>query len=269
MVPANMVPVQLQTFTRRFFQLLGSPCREVAPDLWQVRLTPEQKAVISPLPAVPWWAAPPPPPEPVTWELAFTPQAAAQHPQARLITGGSALFQQLLEVCRQRGLAVWATLEKPGAWGYKPHLWLHLRLIRRGLGIQQDLETWSVDLTTGHAACLETPPIERLRPGPPAGNAHIERIRLTPREAWEALKAAVVARQAERDASWARAAREAVDQEVAEIRSYYQSLLREARDGEGEALLQERERRIQEARGRHRPRIQVVPLAAALVYCPL
>lgn len=258
---------QFKAFTRQFFHLLGSPVREVATDLWQVDLTPEQKAAISPLPTLPWWAAPPPPPEPVTWELAFTPEAADRHPQARLATEGSALFQHMLEACRQRGQTVQATLRRPDAWVYKPHLWLHLRLVRQGLQVHQDVEAWSVDLTTGRTHHLGTAPVDRLRPGPPDPGTRVERIRLTPREAWESLKAAVVAREAERDPAWARSAHHVMAREVAEIQTYYRSLIQEAQN-ERDPLHRELERRLQEARGRLQPRIRVVPLAAALVYCP-
>lgn len=260
----------LRTFARAFFHALGAAVTEAEPDVWYVELTPEQKAVLEP-PVLPWWAVPPQPPETVRWAVAFHPDAAARHPEARLLTPGSHLFHRMRDACRGRGLVAHATLWRPGSRGYRPVLWLHVRVVRRGDGTEHRLEAWRCDLARGTLAPAPPPPWDELRPGSPPDGVPVEPVRVTPPELWRRLVTAAAARAGHDGDRWTRAALARAAAEEEEIRRYYASLAASAPSDTGGAaddLNAERDRRLAEVRGRHFPRLTVEPVAATLVYLP-
>lgn len=257
----------MRAFARAFFQALGAPITEAEPDIWHVELTPEQKAVLEP-PVLPWWAVPPAPPETVRWTIAFHPEAADRHPEARLLTPSSHLFHRMREACRTRGLVACGTLWQPDARVYRPVLWLHLRVTRRGDGAEHSLETWRCDLVGGSLAPSPPPRWDRLRPGSPPAGIQVESVRVTPPELWRRLLAAVAARHDLDAERWTPGALARAAAEEEEIRRYYASLAETAGTGAQPDLDAERERRLAEVKGRHFPRLTVEPAAATLVYVP-
>lgn len=260
----------LRAFARAFFHALGAPVVEAEPDAWYVELSPEQKAVLEP-PVLPWWAMPPTPPETVRWCIAFHPDAAARHPEARLLTPGSHLFHRMRDACRDRGLVAHGTLWRPGSPGYRPVLWLHVRVTRRGDGIEPTLEPWRCDLARGSLAPAPPPPWERLRPGSPPDGVPVEPVRMTPPELWRRLLSAVAARAEHDGDRWTEAALARAAAEEEEICRYYAAVAASAASRAEHApheLEEERDRRLAEVRGRHFPRLMVEPVAATLVYLP-
>src|SRR5690625_3006016 len=85
----------LTTFARLFFAALGAPASEIEPDFWEVELSGEQKRLLEPVPLLPMWFFDSAPPETVRWLIAFTPEAARRHPEAKLLTVHSQLFHQM------------------------------------------------------------------------------------------------------------------------------------------------------------------------------
>lgn len=258
----------LRTFARHFFGLLGAPIVERDPDLWQVDLTPDQRKMLEPPSFLPLWLFDPSPSDTVRWWIAFTPQAAQRHPEAKLLTPHSHLFSQMEDACRRHGLVFTGTVWEADAALYRPWLWLHVRRTRRWELLETMMEAWGFDLCTGSIRRGLPPAGAALRPGMPPASARVERIRLTPDDVRTALEEVICRDEVSRSLAWAEAGLDRFYEEAAEINAYFDALTHAEEAGDAASLEEERSRRLEEAKGRLLPRVIVEPVAAALLYIP-
>lgn len=266
-LPSTASDRSLQPFARHFFALLGAPIVELDPDLWQIDLTPDQRKLVEPPSLLPLWLFDPSPPETVRWWIAFTPDAARRHPEAKLLTPHSQLFHQMEDACRRQGLVFTGTLWEPDATVYRPWLWLHVRRSRRATSVDTMMETWGFDLCTGGVRPGFPPEASAVRPGLPPPSARVERIRITPEDVRATLEDLVCRDEIRRGLRWAEDALARFREEAGEIDVYFDALAG-TDEGDTAALAEERQRRLEEAKGRLLPRVIVEPVAASLIYMP-
>ena len=139
---------------------------------------------------------------------------------------------------------------------YGPYLWVTLRLTYLAYEKREELRKPLVDLVNGKVVNYEIP-ADLLKPGSCDPKLALRR-RLSYKKAYQLLQETLTGELKYADPQWAITAAEQLKQEQAQLEQYFQDMP----DAE------ERNIRIAELMNRARPRIQVRPLRAAILYLP-
>lgn len=234
---------------------------------------------------------------PASLLLAFDPETAARHPEADLVAPGSFRLERFLAwIRREAGVsraalpplprdagrallsrlpatgepglspAGWYLLDQVQVW--EPHLVVAFLAARIGVVRQETLHVPGINLVTGRLTGDLRPHLPREAATPAGPEA---RRRLAYRHAYQALLLQVAEAVRAEDPSWAREALARYAAETERLEAFYAELARE-NAGSPEALAQlsaNLDRRLHEQQDRFRPRVQIRPLAAALLQVPV
>jgi len=139
---------------------------------------------------------------------------------------------------------------------YGPYLWFTVRFTYLTYEKREEIRKFLVDLVSGRVLNYEIP-ADLLKPGTCDSNLCYQR-RLSYKQAYQRLQQLVIEELKYTDASWAIQANAKLEQERVQLEQFF-------RDSPNPEQLQ---RRLEELMNRAKPRVQIRPLRAALLYIP-